>query len=187
MSEHIPRHATHDDTHTMTSTAAAQTPPFTTPTANTKSQSPIWPNDNEALAPGKDRMKPQRKRKVDKRSPEYLLKSGLAGGLAGCAVRITTVSSQQNRQLTREIAGKDSSRPSRPGQNPLSNLEPQLCQIHRQMERRSHRHARHLRTTRRSRPLPRPLCNTTPYISLRWHQIPGIRASTRSHNTVTSP
>jgi hypothetical protein len=29
-------------------------------------------------------------RKVDKRSPEYLLKSGLAGGLAGCAVRCNT-------------------------------------------------------------------------------------------------
>ena len=26
-------------------------------------------------------------RKLDKQSPEYLLKSGLAGGLAGCAVR----------------------------------------------------------------------------------------------------
>ena len=42
----------------------------------------ICPTDEEALAPRKGQIH----RKVDKRSPEYIIKSGLAGGIAGCAV-----------------------------------------------------------------------------------------------------
>jgi hypothetical protein len=45
---------------------------------------PICPTDDEALVP-KKRAAP--KQKVDKRSWEYIVKSGVAGGLAGCAVR----------------------------------------------------------------------------------------------------
>jgi hypothetical protein len=37
----------------------------------------ICPTDDEAFLP---------KRKLNKRSPEYIIKSGVAGGLAGCAV-----------------------------------------------------------------------------------------------------
>lgn len=43
---------------------------------------PICPTDEEALVPKKG----QKHQKVDKRSPEYIIKSGLAGGIAGCAV-----------------------------------------------------------------------------------------------------
>jgi len=42
----------------------------------------ICPTDTDAIIPRKQ------KHKVDKQSTEYIVKSGLAGGLAGCAVRI---------------------------------------------------------------------------------------------------
>jgi hypothetical protein len=41
----------------------------------------ICPTDDEAIIPKADRS-----RKLDKQSWEYVVKSGLAGGLAGCAV-----------------------------------------------------------------------------------------------------
>ncbi|KAF2202167.1 mitochondrial carrier [Delitschia confertaspora ATCC 74209] len=44
----------------------------------------ICPTDDEAIVPHKDEMRP---RKVNKQSPEYVLKSGLAGGIAGCAAK----------------------------------------------------------------------------------------------------
>lgn len=49
-------------------------------------QSAIRIPDNDASATLKDTMKESQPVKVEKRSVEYLLKSGLAGGLAGCAV-----------------------------------------------------------------------------------------------------
>jgi solute carrier family 25 protein 16 len=42
----------------------------------------ICPTDEEAVMP----RKPEEQRKVNKRSTEYILKSGLAGGLAGSVV-----------------------------------------------------------------------------------------------------
>ena len=60
----------------------AQTP--ANPHANR--QSAIHIPNNDALAALKDSMKEPQSGKVEKRSVEYLLKSGLAGGLAGCAV-----------------------------------------------------------------------------------------------------
>lgn len=41
----------------------------------------ICPTDTDAIVPRKQ------KHKVDKQSTEYIVKSGIAGGLAGCAVR----------------------------------------------------------------------------------------------------
>jgi solute carrier family 25 protein 16 len=56
--------------------------------ANTKSsRQPAIPiPDFDAPSTLKGDMKEPRPAKVEKRSMEYLLKSGLAGGLAGCAV-----------------------------------------------------------------------------------------------------
>ncbi|KAF2189464.1 mitochondrial carrier [Zopfia rhizophila CBS 207.26] len=73
--------ALHEHSRTMTTTAA-QT--FTT---STQRQSAICPTDDDAIVPQKDKMRAPQWRKVDKRSPEYLLKSGFAGGLAGCAAK----------------------------------------------------------------------------------------------------
>lgn len=54
---------------------------------------PLCPTDGDAIIPkpkGKEPgadMQDGQSRKVDKKSPEYLLKSLIAGGIAGCAVR----------------------------------------------------------------------------------------------------
>lgn len=42
----------------------------------------ICPTDSDALVPRKET------HKVDKQSTEYIIKTGIAGGLAGCAVRL---------------------------------------------------------------------------------------------------
>ncbi|KAF2691040.1 ADP,ATP carrier protein [Lentithecium fluviatile CBS 122367] len=50
----------------------------------------LCPTDAESITPGKEKMASARQApaaKVDKQSPEYLVKSGLAGGLAGCAAK----------------------------------------------------------------------------------------------------
>lgn len=52
------------------------------PSRRSLREPPICPTDEEALVPKKG----QKHQKVDKRSPEYIIKSGLAGGIAGCAV-----------------------------------------------------------------------------------------------------
>jgi solute carrier family 25 protein 16 len=51
----------------------------------TKKTPALCPTDDDAIVPSKPRTK------LDKKSPEYLLKSGVAGGLAGCAVCFWTV------------------------------------------------------------------------------------------------
>ena len=74
-------HAEQEDSRIMTAPAAAQTLP-----AYAKGPSkPSYSADDEGGSRPEKKMAP---RKVDSRSPEYLLKSGFAGGLAGCAVRL---------------------------------------------------------------------------------------------------
>jgi len=67
-------------------TTTAQTIP-----AHAERQQPLlYPADADPIKSGTEKMASTGQgpaRKVDKQSPEYLLKSGLAGGLAGCAVR----------------------------------------------------------------------------------------------------
>ncbi|KAF2018931.1 mitochondrial carrier [Aaosphaeria arxii CBS 175.79] len=54
-----------------------------------KAHPPLCPTDSEALVPnrGEDQKSNPKKAKLDKKSPEYVLKSGLAGGIAGCAAK----------------------------------------------------------------------------------------------------
>lgn len=86
MSENILRHAAHDQSRTMTTTAAQPPPLFAAPSMAKKQHPPLCPTDEEALVPHKDQQRGRRPSKVDKQSLEYLVKSGFAGGLAGCAV-----------------------------------------------------------------------------------------------------
>lgn len=61
---------------------------MTTTAAHTNSASNTTPNYDAAMAVRKEESKQlTEKKKMDKKSPEYLVKSGLAGGFAGCAVR----------------------------------------------------------------------------------------------------
>jgi hypothetical protein len=67
---------------------------------------PLCPTDGDAIVP-----KPKEKekqydmrnggtaRKVDKKSSEYLVKSGIAGGIAGCAVRTSHAASLHTQSL----------------------------------------------------------------------------------------
>jgi solute carrier family 25 protein 16 len=57
----------------LVSTSASQQPSAREPK--------ICPTDDEAIVPKRDP-----KRKLNKQSWEYVIKSGVAGGLAGCAV-----------------------------------------------------------------------------------------------------
>ena len=72
--------------HASTLSATADPQTMTTaqvaPPRRSLREPPICPTDEEALVPKKG----QKHQKVDKRSPEYIIKSGLAGGIAGCAV-----------------------------------------------------------------------------------------------------
>ncbi|KAF2276230.1 mitochondrial carrier protein-like protein LEU5 [Westerdykella ornata] len=68
-------------------TTAAQNPLFQAPSMARKPPAPLCPTDQEALVPEKHESPGQKPTKTDKRSAEYLLKSGLAGGLAGCAAK----------------------------------------------------------------------------------------------------
>lgn len=87
MSAHLLRHADGTVSNIMTTTAAQPNSAGNI----TIDRSPSTPSaGHDAIAPaGQVRganMREERKQKVDKKSPEYLIKSGLAGGFAGCAV-----------------------------------------------------------------------------------------------------
>jgi solute carrier family 25 protein 16 len=86
MSTNARRHDEQASSNIMTTTAQ-------TLSAHTKRQQPLlYPADADPIISSKEKMASAGQgpaRKVDKQSPEYLLKSGLAGGLAGCAVRFT--------------------------------------------------------------------------------------------------
>jgi solute carrier family 25 protein 16 len=84
MSERILRNEADQDARTMTASAQSTVSP-----AKLQKATPLSATDDEAHIPvkeGRRSRSPSRERKVDKRSPEYVWKSGLAGGLAGCAV-----------------------------------------------------------------------------------------------------
>ena len=69
----------------------------------------VCPTDDDTIAP-------QRKKR-NKQSLEYIWRSGLAGGLAGCAVCF--LCSRYPRRGTDRVTGKDSCSPPRPSQDPL--------------------------------------------------------------------
>ncbi|KAF2747399.1 ADP,ATP carrier protein [Sporormia fimetaria CBS 119925] len=73
----------------MTASAAQTASPiYAAPSVARKQSPPLCPTDDDSLVPQRDNAKPQPPRtKVDKQSAEYLIKSGLAGGLAGCAAK----------------------------------------------------------------------------------------------------
>ena len=67
---------------------------MTTTAAQTNSAINTLPDHDAAMSArkegGTDTETGRRKKKTDKKSMEYLIKSGLAGGFAGCAVRQET-------------------------------------------------------------------------------------------------
>lgn len=134
-------------------------------------------------------------RHKNKQNLNYVLKSGLAGGLAGCAVRFPAGSTIIHRTcLLISSTGQNSRRSSRSCQDPLSSLEPPVCEIHGLLVRRCYGYERHQPTRRHARSIPRSLSNTPSNLSLRWHKIPGLRTNSLdphpdrvSRNTFTAP
>jgi len=62
------------------------TNPMTSALISPRREPAICPTDDDAILPRRKKEEAQ-KRKVDKRSTEYIVKSGMAGGLAGCAAK----------------------------------------------------------------------------------------------------
>ena len=129
MSSSLVNNAADDPSRIMT---AAQTTLTAHTTQSSKRQPPICLTDEEAVVSAKDKKdnmaSDSPRRKVDKRSTEYVIKSGLAGGLAGCAVcchlliHISPVYRwQQFCKLTFILIGQNGSRSPRPRENPLPN------------------------------------------------------------------
>lgn len=79
----------HDDSFRVNimTTTAARTPRATN--IDAERHPPLCPTDSDAIVPTKKAadMAGGQKKKLDKKSPEYLIKSGLAGGFAGCAAK----------------------------------------------------------------------------------------------------
>lgn len=111
----------------------------------------------------------------NKQNLDYVLKSGLAGGLAGCAVRFPAGSTVIHRTYLLIIfTGQNGRRSSRSCQNPLPSFEPPVRKIYRLLVRRCYRHERHQPTRRHARSIPWSLSNTSSHLSLRWYKILGL-------------
>lgn len=111
----------------------------------------------------------------NKQNLDYILKSGLAGGLAGCAVRFPAGSTAIHRTcLLISSTGQNGRRSSRSCQNPLPSFESPVRKVYRLLVRRCHRHERHQPTRWHARSIPRSLSNTSSHLSIRWHKIPGL-------------
>jgi hypothetical protein len=146
------------------------------PFANTKSsrQPAIHIPDIDAPPTLKDDMKEPRPAKVEKRSMEYLLKSGLAGGLAGCAVCFRYLFSITPNVNTYIRLGKDNSRSTRPRKDSLSNQQSQLREIHWIMDRSPHCNAGYLCFLWCPRPLQGPLRDPPSHLPICWYQVSRI-------------
>ncbi|KAL9049779.1 MAG: hypothetical protein Q9162_007026 [Coniocarpon cinnabarinum] len=75
------------DAHPTVPPSPPPSPDHDLPTSPSSSHhTPLCPTDSDAVLPRHDRDRGPPKR-IDKQSPTYLLKSGIAGGLAGCAAK----------------------------------------------------------------------------------------------------
>jgi len=69
------------------------------------------------------------RKRVDKRSLDYILRSGLAGGLAGCAVS-GTATCMIRRPQADKFTGQNGCRTARSSQDPFPSLESTVCKIY---------------------------------------------------------
>lgn len=72
-----PSHATHEESYAPKSSPQSATIE-TQPAGNSPA---ICPTDQDSVTPQRQNVRA----KIDKQSTEYIIKSGIAGGLAGCA------------------------------------------------------------------------------------------------------
>ena len=120
----------------------------------------------------------------DKRSWDYVWRTGLAGGLAGCAVSISSSTQPTITVLIGLFAGEKCCRAARQGQDPVPSLESAVRKVHGLLVWRRCGHARHLSRRRTERAFPRPFCHSPAYISLRSHQVSRLRADSCGFHSV---
>ncbi len=131
----------------------------------------------------------------NKQNLDYLWRSGLAGGLAGCAVCTTTLTLLPFMvTILTSCLGQNSSRTSGPCQDPLSGIQPPIRQIHRLMVWRCHSHAGHQPSRWHAWAVSGTLCDPSPYLPLCSDQVPRLRTSAlyshrlpRAGNPITPP
>lgn len=111
---------------------------------------------------------PDNKRKIEKQSLEYAIRSGVAGGLAGCAVSVRR-RIPSDLHTDRNLLGQNSRRTARPRKDPFPSVESPVRQIHRQLDGACPCNPRHQSQRRRQRPIQGPLRDPPPHIPLRRH------------------
>lgn len=74
--------------------------------------------------------------KIHKRSLDYVMRSGIAGGLAGCAVSFHGLSIIASFILINapDVIGQDCSSAPRPREDPLPGVKPSIRQIYGQLD-----------------------------------------------------
>lgn len=114
-------------------------------------------------------------KQLDKRSWDYIARTGLAGGLAGCAVGrpLSQLTIHQGNTLTR-VTGQNRRRSPRSSQNPFPGLKPAIRQVYRELVRRCHGDARHKSAFRGPGPVSWPFSHAPQSLPLRRYQISGL-------------
>jgi hypothetical protein len=119
----------------------------------------LCPTDNEAILP---------KKKLNKQSWDYVIKSGVAGGLAGCSVSDLAMLTEIN------CLGKNRRRAARSCQDLVSNVESAVRKVFWLMAWLRHRITRDIPPRWHTRLVSRSFSNTVENISIRWHQVSSL-------------
>ena len=137
---------------------------------------------------------PPKKKTIDKQSVDYVLRSGLAGGLAGCAVSARSLlvsthlfifSETDLRHPTR--SGQIPNRATRPRQDPLPSILSAIHSLRRLLCWPLHRPPQHISPRRHQWPLPWSFRYSPPHLPLRSDQIPCLRTNPPCHHPQHRP
>ena len=128
---------------------------------------------------------PTHNRSENKQSFDYIIRSGIAGGIAGSAVcsQPTPPPLLTTNFLSQTGQNPDSS--PRPCENPLPGLFPGLHKVHGYPLRRAPCHLHHPEILWLCRPLPWPQRNASANLPLRRRQVCGVRAVPRTTDKVS--
>ena len=122
------------------------------------------------------------KEKINKQSMDYMIRSGLAGGLAGCVVRPPINFKCVDSFTYTSLPGKDRRGTPRPSENSVSSLQSCLRQIQWFMAGTDICYATNQPARWHPRTVQRTQRYSPPYLPLRRHQIPCLRAVSSGHN-----
>jgi hypothetical protein len=107
----------------------------------------------------------------DKRSTDYILRSGLAGGMAGCAVSLPCNSLLSWLRILTDSSGKNDSSSVGPRQDSLPSVESGVCQVFRKLVWVGVGHTRYQTFRRSPGPLQGSLGHPAANLPLRRDQV----------------